>query len=205
MNRVSSIGLADMMAALMMTFMFISVAFLAQLENSNITFVEKLNAALKSEFKTDLPRWKADITDENVFRFRSPFTMGGTNISPEFEAILNEFCPRYIALLSSEEFISGIAEVKVEGHTSQGWNSFTSPEQSFIENIKLSQQRATNVLSYCYLLNNENIISNRQWLEEFFHANGLASSKPIIIDGEESPALSRRVDFMVVPKLFNIQ
>ena len=45
---------------------------------------------------------------------------------------------------------------------------------------------------------------NRSWLENFFHANGLASSKPIIIDGDVSAHLSRRVDFMVVPKLFGI-
>tara|TARA_B110000196_G_scaffold293833_1_gene282414 strand:- start:2628 stop:3254 length:627 start_codon:yes stop_codon:yes gene_type:complete len=200
MNKTVSMGLADMMSALMMVFMFISIAFLAQLERSHISFTKELNTALHNEFDQDLERWKAQITSENVVRFHAPFMIGSTAIPNAFQNVLKEFCPRYIKVLVKDDFINGIQEVKVEGHTSKGWNKHTSPESSFINNIELSQQRAINVLSFCYLLEDKNITLNREWLEQFFHANGLASSKPIYIDDHISANLSRRVDFMIIPK-----
>ena len=201
MNKTVSMGLADMMSALMMVFMFISIAFLAQLEQSHISFAKELNTALHKEFGRDLQRWKAQITSDNVVRFHAPFKVGSTEIPDGFRSVLKEFCPRYIKVLVNEDFIEGIQEVKVEGHTSKGWNKHTSPESSFINNIELSQQRAINVLSFCYLLKDKSISNNREWLETYFHANGLASSKPIYVGGYISANLSRRVDFMVIPKL----
>jgi chemotaxis protein MotB len=201
MNKSASMGLADMMSALMMVFMFISIAFLAQLEQSHMTFTKALNTALHAEFDQDLARWKAQITDNNVVRFHAPFSVGGTNIPEYFKGILKEFCPRYVKILVKDEYIDGIQEVKVEGHTSKGWNKYTSSENSFINNIELSQQRAVNVLSFCYLLEDSNISLKREWLEKYFHANGLASSSPIYVDGHVSSNLSRRVDFMIIPKL----
>lgn len=185
----------------MMTFLFISIAFLAQLEQSAITFVEKTNQALHKEFDSDLNRWKAEITPDNVVRFHSPFELGSNKIPLSFQTVISEFCPRYIMVLTSSELKDGIKEVKVEGHTSNGWNRNTSSESSFIKNMMLSQERATNVLSYCYLLNHPIIESNRRWLEINFHANGLASSKPIYVNNKISSKFSRRVDFMVIPKI----
>jgi chemotaxis protein MotB len=201
MNKSASMGLADMMSALMMVFMFISIAFLAQLEQSHMTFTKTLNSALHAEFDQDLTRWKAQITGNNVVRFHAPFIVGSTTIPDAFQGVLKEFCPRYIKVLVQDDFFDGIQEVKVEGHTSKGWNKHTSPESSFINNIELSQQRAINVLSFCYLLEDQNISLNREWLEKYFHANGLASSKPVYINGHISTDLSRRVDFMIIPKL----
>jgi chemotaxis protein MotB len=166
-----------------------------------MTFTKELNKALHDEFGEDVGRWKAEITGENVVRFHAPFLLGSTTIPDGFKGVLKEFCPRYIKVLVQDEFIDGIQEVKVEGHTSKGWNKHTNPEDSFIKNVELSQQRAINVLSFCYLLKDPNISLKREWLEKYFHANGLASSKPVFIEGEISTDLSRRVDFMVIPKL----
>ena len=198
MNKPSSLALSDMMTALMMIFMFISVSVLAELEQEERTFTKELNEALNGEFSGDLLRWRAEITEDNIVRFKAPFEVGSTEIPNDFEDVLAEFCPRYIAVLTRDQFLNGIAEVKVEGHTSKGWNRQTSSEDAFINNIELSQQRAVNVLSFCYLLKEEGIATNRAWLETFFHANGLASSRPMFVRGEVSNALSRRVEFTVV-------
>jgi outer membrane protein OmpA-like peptidoglycan-associated protein len=201
MNKTASLGLGDMMSALMMVFMFISIAFLAQMEQSHLTFIKELNEALHEEFDPDLERWTAEITDQNIVRFQAPFDVGSTTISVEFQSVLEEFCPRYISVLRSDKFTGGIQEVKVEGHTSHGWNRVTKAEQAFINNIELSQRRAVNVLSYCYLLQDKEIVESRNWLETYFHANGLASSRPIYDQGQVSNALSRRVEFTVVSKM----
>jgi outer membrane protein OmpA-like peptidoglycan-associated protein len=201
MNKTNSIGLADMMSALMMVFMFLSIAFLAQLEKSQTTLMTELNTALKIAFKSDLSRWEAEITDDNIVRFHAPFPVGSTDISERFTGILEEFCPRYIDLLAQAPFKESIKQINVAGHTSKGWNSATSHEASFIKNMELSQQRASNVLSFCYLLADERITAQRNWLEKVFHANGLASSHPIYVENNVSEVLSRRVEFTVTPKI----
>jgi len=201
LNKSTSIALSDLMSALMMTFLFISVAFLAELENSSLNFNEKLNKALVEEFNADLDKWKAEITEDNVVRFFAPFSMGSTSVPRNFKSVLSEFCPRYVHLLTSDELIEYIKEVKVEGHTSKGWNKYTGRKQSFLNNMNLSKDRANNVLAYCYMLLDESIELNRSWFESNVHASGLASSYPILIDGIISNELSRRVDFMVVPKV----
>lgn len=200
MNKSASVSLADMMSALMMSFMFIAIAFLAQSEQRHITFSQVLNEALHDEFDPDLVRWKAEITEENVVRFRAPFLVGSTVIPSSFQSVLKEFCPRYINVLVQDRLLHGIQEVIVQGHTSKGWNKITGANQSFINNIELSQKRAVNVLSLCYLLDDTHIASNRLWLESHFHANGLASSQPIYVGRDVSASLSRRVEFMVVSK-----
>ena len=204
MNKNASLGLADMMSALMMSFMFISIAFLAQIEQGHVTFKQALNEVLHEEFDSDLVRWKAEITDDNVVRFHAPFLVGSTQIPEGFQSTLKEFCPRYISVLVKDKLIKGLQEVIVQGHTSKGWNQITGAEQSFINNIKLSQKRAVNVLSFCYLLEDQKITENRPWLESYFHANGLASSRPVYINGDISKSFSRRVEFIVVAKLTRI-
>lgn len=198
MHKETSLSLADMMSALMMVFMFISLAFLAELEKSEKTFTRELNKALHKEFNKDLYRWKAEITPNNVVRFRAPFTVGSAEIPDDFTDTLEQFCPRYVTLLAKANFSNKISEIRIEGHTSKGWNDQTSPEESFIKNMQLSQQRATSVLSYCYLLKNAAISKKRSWMETRFQASGLASSDPIYAGNIISNELSRRVDFIVI-------
>lgn len=197
------INIADMMSALMMIFMFISVVFLYQLENEKEIYRIKLNEALQNEFKDDLKNWHATITDDNIFRFKAPFKIGKSNIPKSFTIILNDFFPRYIKLLSNNQFKNEIAEIRVEGHTSYGWNKSTSKKDIYLKNMDLSQARATKVLSYSYQLNDNIINKNRKWLEKYLRANGMSFSNCLYSDKGKTktdPESSRRVEFKVVTK-----
>lgn len=193
MNKTSSTGIADMMSALMMIFMFISIALLAELELNKRSFDDELNNELHLEFGNDLHKWDATITDDNIFRFKSPFKQGSTKIPSKFSDTLTEFCPRYINLLSNIKFQKKIEEVRVEGHTSKGWNSFTSDSEAYIKNMDLSQNRANQVLKYCYMISTK----NKTWFENKFRAIGFSSSIPIKVNENYNAELSRRVDFSI--------
>ena len=119
------INIADVMSALMMIFMFIAVAFLYQILNEKEIYKVDLNRALHEEFDKDLQRWQAVITDDNILRFNSPFKSGSDEIPKSYKKILSDFFPRYIKLLSSNEFKQEIAEIRVEGHTSYGWGDLS--------------------------------------------------------------------------------
>lgn len=207
-------SISDMMSALMMIFLFIAIAFMVQIQDEQqavkeiaMTYRESqqsLNMDLKKEFNKDLKKWGAEITKDNIFRFNSPevlFTSGSSKISHKFQTILDDFFPRYIKLLSTEKYKNEIDEIRIEGHTSNGWSGAKTKQTIYINNMKLSQDRANHVLTYCYTVKNSIIKKNRSWLEKHFRANGMAFAKPITKkNGRHDYQKSRRVEFKVLTK-----
>lgn len=197
----SWINIADIMAALMMVFMFIAIAFMYELQNEEEIYRVSLNEELHKEFDKDLEKWDAEITEDNIFRFNAPFTIGKSDIPQNYKDILNDFFPRYIKLLTNKKFINEIDEVRVEGHTSYGWAKDSSEKEIYLNNMKLSQDRANNVLSYSYLIENPLISQRIEWLQEKLRANGMAFSNLIYSDETnkvQDKKRSRRVEFKVV-------
>ncbi len=195
-------NIADIMSALMMIFMFISISFLYQLLNEKEIYQVSLNKALHKEFDKDLKKYKAIITDDNIMRFNSPFEVGSSLLPTEFSLILLNFFPRYIKVLSNKKFKNKIDEIRVEGHTSDGWGSVIKKKKIYLKNMHLSQERASNVLAFCYDLNNSIIINNISWLQNNLRANGMSFSRLLYKKDskEEDKDRSRRVEFKVLTK-----
>lgn len=199
----SWINIADVMSALMMIFMFIAIAFMYQLQSEKEIYKIDLNKALHKEFDKDLNRWEAEITEDNIMRFNAPFESGSSALPHKYNTILYEFFPRYIKVLTLKQFKDEISEIRVEGHTSYGWGEKTSNKDIYINNMNLSQKRASNVLSYCYLLKDKIIIDNIKWIQTNLRANGMAFSNLLYKDKEEKiqdKEKSRRVEFKVVTR-----
>ena len=66
---------------------------------------------------------------------------------------------------------------------------------AYFANMELSQARTRSVLKY--VMNIEGIKSKKEWLVSHVTANGLSSSKLIMINGREDRNRSRRVEFRV--------
>ena len=209
-------SISDMMSGLMLIFMFIAISFMIQIQEDKDKIEdiartyykdkEKLNRALNNEFKKDLEKWKAEISKDNIISFNSPnvlFNTGKSIIKRDFKKILNDFFPRYIKILSSLEYQKDIDEIRIEGHTSNSWRRGLSSDLIYLKNMKLSQNRANNVLAYCYSIKNQIIENNKKWLEKHFRANGMAFSKLKYLDREKNIIdfnKSRRVEFRVQMK-----
>jgi len=201
-NETQWVNIADIMSALMMIFMFISIAFLYELLSQKDIYRINLNKALHKEFDKDLKVWDAIITDDNIIRFNAPFKAGSDFIEDEFSTILIEFFPRYIKVLSNKQFKKEIDEIRVEGHTSNGWGKLKQKE-SYLYNMNLSQRRASNVLSFCYNIQDQIIEKNILWLQSNLRANGMSFSKLLYKDKEkkiQDSTRSRRVEFRVITK-----
>jgi outer membrane protein OmpA-like peptidoglycan-associated protein len=209
-------SISDMMSGLMLIFMFIAISFMIQVQDDKEkikdiakTYYEDklaLNEALKNEFKNDLERWEAEISEDNIITFNSPrvlFRMGKSSIQKGFKNILDDFFPRYIKILSSSDYRNEIDEIRIEGHTSNIWNDKTSKKMIYLKNMKLSQERANNVLAYCYSITHKTIHKNTMWLEKHFRANGMAFSNMKYLDeAKTQPDVikSKRVEFRVQMK-----
>jgi len=180
-----------------------------RIKNIAITYnkdKKELNKDLHTEFFKDLEKWEAQITDDNIIIFNSPtvlFESGKSMIKKDFKDILNDFFPRYIKILYSLKYREEIDEVRIERHTSTNWKNSISVEEIYLKNMQLSQDRANQVLSYCYGLKNTIINQSRKWLELHFRANGMAFAKLQYKDNNKTivdETKSRRVEFKVQMK-----
>lgn len=113
------VSMSDLMAGLMMVFMFISIAYMhyVRIEKEKIKEVAvayenaqlQLYNALETEFTKDLPAWDAEIDKQTLeVRFKSPdvlFGLGSTELKPKFKQILDNFFPRYLKVLDNYQNI----------------------------------------------------------------------------------------------------
>ena len=207
------ISISDLMAGLMMIFMFIAISYMVKvsLDAKQIQDIAKtyqllqddLYKDLLNEFRDDLPRWNAEIDRKTLsFRFIEPdvlFKRGKSEIRPRFKEILYDFFPRYVAILTQDKYRLDIEEVRIEGHTSSEWEGLTGLE-SYFENMDLSQNRTRSVLEY--LMRLKVLSQSRNWLIKRVTANGLSYSRRKFINGTttEDTENSRRVEFRVKTK-----
>lgn len=201
-------SVSDLMTGLMIIFLFIAITYIRPFldqnqkietivetwQNTELTIYEALN----EEFESDLKRWNAELDDKTLtIRFNAPdvlFAPASSELKPEFEAILTEFFPRYLAVL--HHFASQIEEIRIEGHTSSDWYGATTKEAAYFLNMELSQNRTRSVLEFSLSLPAAH--DHVEWAKPLVTANGLSSSHLILhSDGNEDPARSRRVEFRV--------
>jgi len=200
------VSVSDLMAGLMMVFLLVAIVFMvnAEIERNKIRDVAVLYDRLRtqlyqdllSEFEPDLEQWGAQINADLSIRFGRPeliFDKGENELKQGFMQILDDFFPRYLSIIASDKYREDIAEVRIEGHTSSGWLS-QSDDDAYILNMGLSQERTRSTLDYLLLL--PDVQNEKDWLKEHMTANGLSSSKPVLLDdGEEDRERSRRVEF----------
>lgn len=201
---------SDLMAGLMMVFLFIAIAFMRhvsverdKIKDVAVAYQENQVAIydeLNNEFANDLKNWDATIDKETLsFQFNSPevlFDLGESTLKQEFQNILLDFVPRYLSVL--EQFKENINEVRIEGHTSSEWGADTHPDDAYFFNMTLSQNRTRSVLNFAYLQTSLTKIQ-QEWVKSSFAAVGLASSKfAKNEDGSEDKERSRRVSFRVI-------
>ena len=169
------LSVSDLMAGLMMVFLFIAIALMRnafmerdKIREVAIAFQENQVAIyeeLTKEFAEDLPRWNAVIdSDSLTFTFQSPdvlFAQGKIDLSRQYQDLLAEFFPRYMKVLG--RFTDSINEVRIEGHTSSVWNSQTSGKDAYFLNMELSQGRTRSVLAFVYSL--PNVAEYQNWIK----------------------------------------
>jgi outer membrane protein OmpA-like peptidoglycan-associated protein len=216
------IPLSDLMTGLMMMFLLVAVIFMVKVEAEakNVRELqqqaeaqaqrmrdvailydrmrEQLFRDLEAEFRADLTRWRASLDPDLTIRFEEPevlFDTGRAVLKPQFIAILNDFFPRYVRILSSERYQASIEEIRIEGHTSSFWTGATADE-AYFRNMELSQSRTRTTLQY--VLGLPQISNQRRWLVARLTANGLSSSRlRTNLDGSENREASQRVEFRV--------
>lgn len=203
------ISVSDMMSGLMVVFLFISISYMIHVQSERakvrdlaIAYNEiqkNLDQELYEAFRDSLQSWRAEFEHgEMAITFTAPdvlFRRNSAVVRPRFQEILTVFFPRFVEIVTKDCYKAEIAEIRIEGHTSSEWHTNVSPEEAYYRNMELSQARTRSVLRY--VLSLDSVSAESAWLKEHLTANGLSSSKPVILDGVEDKTRSRRVQFRV--------
>lgn len=201
-------SISDMMSALMIIFLFISISFMIKVHEQKkdmdkiireskqvkIEIYEDLN----KEFSGDFAKWGAELDQKTLsVRFKEPevlFKPNSSKIEDKFIVILDDFFPRYLKVLNKQKYKGSIQEIRIEGHTSSEWRNELGTDTAYLENMRLSQDRARSVLNYVFTLKTP---EQRDWLIKHLTANGLSFSQKIKANGQEDFDKSRRVEFRI--------
>ena len=201
------IPLSDLMMGLMMVFLLLATMYMLRVEQTTTLIVKEyettrnnLHRALQKEFNQNFKEWDAELLGDMTIRFKNPevlFATGSDKLKTKFKEILNDFTPRYIKILTGDQFKDSIKEIRIEGHTSTFWKNSSSSLDGYFKNMTLSQARTRTTLEFIFLL--PETVENEEWLKTRLTANGLSSSRPIKnknlkIDEEAS----QRVEFRIV-------
>ncbi len=213
------IPLADLMTVLMVIFLFMSISYMALVEKrqreQNQIFKDyeeskiTLYNELKEAFKKDFAKWNLKLDKDLSIKFTNPqvlFGTGSAEITSYFQSVLSEFWPKYLSVVLQKKYHDKIAEIRIEGHTDTKPIGLTG--DSYIDNMKLSQDRARNVLAF---LRTQSCFTNLQRAEKdnlqyWLTANGLSYGRTVDKDYKISfdskqdidNDKSRRVEFRIV-------
>lgn len=122
------------------------------------------------------------VLDSAVF-----FKTNSDDIMEDGKVLLDRFIPVYLGVLLQERYRDYLGEIIIEGHT--------DTQGSYMTNLRLSQDRAFSVATYC--LEMPSLTSQQQTLlRSILTATGRSYSDPVYnADGTVNMDASRRVEF----------
>lgn len=159
--------------------------------------IEKLKAA-DIDAQVDKMTGDIKISDLELFEVNS------WNLSSKGKVYLDKLVPIYVnTIFSKKELIDGIENIVIQGHTdSQSFSGFSSKDEQFAKNMELSLKRANSVAEYIFKTKYDKNYSEK--LRKIMVVEGKSFNEPIITNGKEDYAKSRRVELKLTVKRWDI-
>lgn len=128
------------------------------------------------------------------------FDVNSYKLSSKGKAYLDKFAPTYLDSLFSNEYLDkNIDKIIIQGHTdSQTFAGKFSDDEQYMKNMELSLNRAYEVANY--MTNTPYNKTNGNRLRKMIIVEGASFSNPVMVDGKEDFAKSRRVELKLVMK-----
>lgn len=198
------ITMTDLMTGLVLVFI---VMFFYTYMTSHLELV-KQNLAKENATKSleeSLKSQKIDATVDPIsgvvkISDLELFELSSYKLSDKGKAYLDKFAPAYLDSLFSNEYLDkNIDKIIIQGHTdSQTFAGKYNDDEQYMKNMELSLNRAYTVANY--MTNTPYNKANGNKLRKMIIVEGASFSNPIIVDGKEDFAKSRRVELKLVMK-----
>lgn len=132
------------------------------------------------------------------------FEVNSWNLSQKGKQYLDKLVPIYVnTIFSKQELLDGIEHIVIQGHTdSQSFSGLSTKDEQFAKNMELSLKRANSVAEYMFKTNYDK--SHSEKLRHLLVVEGKSFNEPIITNGVEDFAKSRRVELKLTVKRWDI-
>lgn len=128
------------------------------------------------------------------------FDVNSYTLSTKGKTYLDKFAPAYLNSLFSNDYLNkNIDKIIIQGHTdSQTFVGKYSDDEQYMKNMELSLNRAFEVANY--MTNTPYNKNNGNRLRKMIIVEGASFSNPVLVNGKEDYAKSRRVELKLVMK-----
>lgn len=215
-NQNTWIPFADTMTALMLIFLLIVVLIFHTIPQEDLVAKRtvgefeavfgELYTELQATFSDKRDEWGIRVLEDLSITFENTdilFDRDSAVVKDEFKELLDDFIPTYLAIVGSEKYDGTVKEVKIEGHTAAA----TPLHNTYIKTIRLSQDRARNILTYILQGTYFKQLPKEQQEKVIFlfSANGFGYGRAVDDQGNfvyntkrSVSSQSRRVEFKIV-------
>lgn len=198
------ITMTDLMTGLVLVFvvMFFYTYMTSHLELVKQTLAkENATKALQESLKSQ----KIDATVDPIsgvvkISDLELFELSSYELSDKGKAYLDKFAPAYFDSLFTNAYLDkNIEKIIIQGHTdSQTFAGKYSDDEQYMKNMELSLNRAYTVANYMTMTPYNKV--NGDKLRKMIIVEGASFSQPILVNGKEDFAKSRRVELKLVMK-----
>ena len=203
-NNIFWITMTDLMTGLVLVFV---VMFFYTYINSHLELLrqniakENATKAMQESFKThNLEATVDPISGVVKISDLELFELGSYQLSNKGKTYLDKFAPVYLNSIFSDKYMGqNVEKILIQGHTdSQMFKGKYSEDEQYMKNMELSLNRAYEVANY--MTNTPYNKKNGDKLRKMIIVEGASFSDPILVNGKEDYAKSRRVELKLIMK-----
>ena len=203
------VTMSDLMLGLACVFMTLFVLAMTGFTQESVTqkqnqmkAVEELADKLKNaDIDAEVDKMTGDIKISDL----ELFEVNSWTLSPRGKQYLDKLVPIYVnTIFTRPELNQNITNIIVQGHTdSQSFAGLSTKDEQFVRNMELSLKRANSVAEYMFKTKFDK--SHSADLRKKLVVEGKSFSEPILVNGKEDFAKSRRVELKLKVNTFDIK
>ena len=205
-NNVFWVTMSDLLLGLVVVFLVMFVFAITGFTQNKINeqetqyqVTEKIaNELAKNNIQVDIDKFSGTIKISDL----ELFALNSAELSPKGRAYMSKFVPVYLNTIMQDPTVkNNISKIIIQGHTdSQTYAGAKSDEEKYFKNMDLSLRRAASVAEYVVYSDFKGKKTYEKDLFKLLSVEGKGPSEPVLTDGKEDYAKSRRVELKLVFK-----
>ena len=205
-NNVFWVTMSDLLLGLVVVFLVLFVFAITGFTQNKVNeqekqyeVTEKIAKELqKNNIKAEADKFSGTIKISDL----ELFALNSAELSPKGKAYMSKFVPVYLnTIMKDEKIKENITRIIIEGHTdSQTFAGAKTEEEKYFKNMDLSLRRASAVAQYIVFSNYSGKEKYEKDLFKLLSVEGKGPSEPVLVNGKEDYAKSRRVELKLVFK-----
>lgn len=202
------VTMSDLMLGLSIVFITLFVLAMTGFTQQAVQ-QQKVKMDVAREISQELKKHNIDVKIDNmtgdlVIPSTALFELNSYVLTPEGKVLLSKLAPIYInTIFKKKELVEDIDSILIQGHTdSQTFAGIKSVNEQFVRNMDLSLKRANSVASY--ILQTGYDKKNSEAFRKMIVVEGKSYNEPVIVNGHEDYAKSRRVELKIKVKDWSV-